>query len=399
VLFGFDTYAEHQADGDTDATRLVRLDPTSLREQLFSSLRLGDSTTGHVFSPDRRSLAFGAVNVRQVIVADLVDYRVAARITVAHAPAPDSGWPAEVFVVAWPRADRLVAYTQPFAAHTSAPARLVVVDPGARHVIRTAPLGGSVVATASLDDGRTVFVVAPTGRVGPARVVVVDPDGGARSIRLPEISAGFGNGSDEAPGFAVVGTVAYVLGSSNRIAQVDLDTGRVRDHAVPGLLAERLTDGPPLEPGSGGIMSNDERHVTSLGNGLLSVGGYDTRPARRGTENQSYVRSEQIVDTKSWVVRRTLRRVTDLVAANGLYYCWVGSGLFDSLTFVALRPDGTVAFRRTTPEAGWEISAGRLFETRGDAGDVELDPLTGRVVRRVSTPPTGSIDLVPWSRP
>jgi len=395
VLFGFDTYVDRQPD--VEGTRLVRLDPVSLRDEPFSSLKLGDTTTGHVLSPDRRSLALGAENDRDLVVVDLVGYRVAATVTVARPSA--SGWPTPVSVVSWPRADRLLAYTEPVAAHTSYPAQLVVVDPGQGRVVRADPLGGSVVATAAIGDGTAAFLVAPAGRVGTSRLVISDPDGNLRAVTLTGTAGGFGAGRDEEPGLAVAGAHAYVVGSSNSIADVDLGTGRVSYHAVPGLLADRVPDGPSTDPGSGGIMSNDSRTVASLGGGLLSVGGYTTRPAHGGTQNQSAVLSEQIIDTASWTVRRTLHDATRLLAAHGLYYCWVGSGLYTTSVFEALRPDGTVAFRRTTRDAGWEISAGRLFETQGDAGDVELDPLTGRVLRQVSTPQADPLDLLPWTRP
>lgn len=394
VLFGFDSYVDRSAD--VEGSRLVRLDPVTLRELMFSSLKLSDVTTGHVFSPNRKSMAFGTLNDRQVVVADLVDYQVAARFTVALPPPPDSGWPPEVSVVSWPRADRLLAYSEPIAAHQAYPARLVVIDPAGNRVLRTAPLGGSVVATAALPGDRTGFLVASVGRDAPAKLVIVEPDGGSRTVTLPETASGQG----VAPAIAVVGTDVYVVGNSNRIAQIDAGSGRVRYHAVPGLLSERLPDGPPLEPGSGGIMSTDERDAVSLGGGLLGVGGYQVRPARHGTENQNTLISEQIVDTKTWTVRRTLHRATRIVAADGLYYCWVGSSLFGSPVLVAMHPDGAVAFRRTNPNTDWEISAGRLFETRGNAGYVELDPLTGRVLRRVAIPAdVYPIDLVPWTAP
>jgi hypothetical protein len=393
VLFGFGDYE----DADANGTRMVRLDPVTLREQPFSTLKLGDSVSGHVFSPDRKSLAFGTVNDRHVVVADLVGYRVAARVDVGGPYS--SGWPVEVSVVAWPRADRLLAYTEQFAAHTSYPAQLVVVDPVGRRLIRTAALGGSVLATAVLDDGRAVFLIAPAAKVGLARLVVADPDGRLRWITLRETPAGFGPGRDETPALAVVGTAAYVVGNSERIAQVDLDTGLVRYRAVPGLLGERRADGSPVDPGSGGIMWSDERHIRSVGDGLLSVGGYDTRPAERATKDQYFARSEQIVDTASWTVRRTLHGVTDLVAAHGLYYCWSGSSPYGASNFVGLRPDGTVAFRRTTRDAAWEIVAGRVFENKDGTANVELDPLTGRVLRRVPASLPEPLDLVPWTRP
>ena len=391
VLFGFDSSVGEGAD--VEGTRLVRLDPVSLRPLVFSTLRLGDTTTGHVSSPDHNSLALGTMNDRQIVVVDLVGYRVAARYTVAR-PA-SFGWPPGVFAVAWPRADRLVAYTEPFAAHVAYPARLVVIDPAAHRVVRTEPLGGSVVATAALPGNRTGFLVAAVDRARPARLVIVEPDGRSRAVTLPETAAG----PSDAPAVAVVGEDVYVVGDSDRVAVVDPASGRVAYHAVPGLLADRVPDGPPVEPGSGGIMSADYRSAGSLGPGLLAVGGYQVRPARHATENQSTVLSEQIVDTKTWTVRRTLHGVVDVVAAHGLYYCWVGTALFRPSVLVALRPDGTVAFRRTTPDAGWQISAGRLFETRGDAGDRELDPLTGRVLHRVSLPGGDPVDLLPWTAP
>ncbi|MBV9098721.1 MAG: hypothetical protein JO079_11755 [Frankiaceae bacterium] len=401
ALFGFDTYVDQQPD--FEPTRLVRLDPVTLRDQPFSSLKLGDATSGHVFSPDRRSMAVGDVNDRRVVVIDLVGYRVAGSVTVTR-PSP-TGWSTPVQVVSWPRPDRLLVYTQPEAAHTSYPAQLIVVDPtGAGRVVRTEPLGGSVIASTGLDDGRAAFLVAPAGRVGKSRLVIADPDGNLHVIALPGTPGGFGtpdgyHGSAEDPGLAVVGGHAYVVGSTDRVADVDLGADRVRYHAVPGLMADHVPDGPPLDPGSGGIMTNDSRTVAALGGGLLSVTGYATRPAHGDTQNQSTVMSAQIVDTKTWQVRRTLHDVTQLVAAHGLYYCWLGSPSFSATVLEALRPDGRVAFRRTARDTGWEISAGRLFEWNGNPGYLELDPLTGRVLRHVAPTVDAPLDLVPWTRP
>jgi len=404
-LFGFDTY--YTAD-ESGLTRVVRLDPVTLREQPFGSLRLGDSVTGHVLSPDRTSLAFGGENDGEVIVADLVRYDVASRVNVVANPQPSDGPRISVFVAAWPRADRLLGYAEPIAAHVTYPARFVLVDLVTHRVSRSAPLGGWVVATAALGDGRAVFLVEPVGALGPARLVIADAEGRLRSTMLANtvpagVPAARGD-QDVEPGLAVVGDHIYVVGESDRIADIDASSGRLAYHRVRGLLSQQILDGPPVDPGSGGVMWMDSRTVGDAGDGLLYVAGGGVRPARHETQNQEFTLSAQLVDATSWTVRRTLRNATQVAAAHGLYYCWIGDDKFagNTETFVALRPDGAVAFRRTIPNGTWQISACRLFETTyvGDREvDVELDPLTGRVLRQVASLSSYALDLVSWTRP
>ena len=67
-LIAFDTY---MAPADAfEATRLVKLDPATLRPFAGRGLQLGDAASGSVLGPDRRTYAVGGVNYGEVLLVD-----------------------------------------------------------------------------------------------------------------------------------------------------------------------------------------------------------------------------------------------------------------------------------------------------------------------------------------
>jgi hypothetical protein len=110
---------------------------------------------------------------------------------------------------------------------------VVVVDPVARTVLHRQTLAGLALGAARAGD-RLLTLLAPSGRVGPAQLVVIDADGTVRTASLAPIEAGFGRpgpagaaGRQASPALTTDGTRAFVLGV-DRLAEVDLDSLAVR---------------------------------------------------------------------------------------------------------------------------------------------------------------------------
>jgi hypothetical protein len=116
-------------------------------------------------------------------------------------------------------------------------AEVVAVDPAARTVLHREKLQGLALGAVRAGD-RLLTLLAPSGRVGPARLAVIDADGTVRTTALRTIEAGFGRPAtpgrarrQASPGLATDGTRAFVLGV-DRLVEVDLESLAVRSERI-----------------------------------------------------------------------------------------------------------------------------------------------------------------------
>jgi hypothetical protein len=163
-----------------------------------------------------------------------------------------------------------------------ATAEVLVVDLAAGRLLARRSVVGTLLAAARLPDGM-VLLLGGDGSLGPARLLVVDGAGGARTVRLPAIAAGFlvpeerGPGVGAAwwqPGLAVdpVGRRAFVVGRGAPVAEVDLLDLGVRWHWLEGGRGPlaRLA-GWLLPAAEAKSLFGPVREAAWLGGGLLAV--------------------------------------------------------------------------------------------------------------------------------
>jgi hypothetical protein len=110
---------------------------------------------------------------------------------------------------------------------------VVVVDPAMRKVLRREKLQGLALGVVRAGD-RLLTLLAPTGRVGPAQLAVIDPEGTVRTAPLETIEAGFerpatpgGAGRQASPALTTDGSRAFVLGAES-VVEVELESLTVR---------------------------------------------------------------------------------------------------------------------------------------------------------------------------
>jgi hypothetical protein len=285
-----------------ESMALARLDPLTLVTRPGPWLSLGDRYNAWSFSPDRSKLVFGDTTRGELL---LVDARHMRRIALV-----DSFQTALVVATSWPADDRLYAVTESFTqindydTSCCGPAQLETVDPAARKILETRPLGGQVDGEVHAA-GELVLLLGPVNAVGPARLAVVGRDGGVRTFALDGVTAGqdpYAEGAIEhfsRPGLAVApdGSRAYVA-LPGRLVEVDLATGAASSHP--------LAPGRSLQKVEKGIPDGSWRTAAWARPGVLLVTGGDSH-ASISPDGQARVDSAPagavLVDTRDWSMR------------------------------------------------------------------------------------------------
>ena len=214
------------------------------------------------FSPTRALLAYSSCDDGTLAFVNARVMRAAGTMDVG-------GLAGQITQLTWLRADRLLAVVTRDGLST-----LAVVDPVKRKVVRRVELPGSVSGRAALRDGRVAYLVGHTGSFGPARVAVVDAEGGVQSATLDRITVGSvfdeeartPTGELREAGFAVDvdGDRAFVVSPAELlVAEVDLGTLAVGYHGTTRTLAKAI--------------SGPTRDALWLGDGILAVAGADFR--------------------------------------------------------------------------------------------------------------------------
>lgn len=404
----------YEPRGDFYASVLIRVDPITLQPLDRRGLRLGDAATSRVFSPDRRTLALGGTNFGQIVFVDLSRPTKTTRLTVA----PDAEKRGvEIEVRGWSRSARLVAVaTDDGAWWAPHPSRLLIVDPQRRRVVRRMSFRGTVISSVSLLDGTTALLVVnarfPT-------VVIVRPDGSIWRKQLRRLNLGGRDGvrvrgvyfePSRDPALATDGHARVFVAVSDRpIAEVRPHGNRVSYHTV-NLSHRYLSSPPPSEPGTGGVHLRFSASATWLDNYQLAIGGLDELPGRLsvGIGHGDRQRALEVVDTRTWKRTKTIpafscrrvRKLTLCAAATGGFPP-DGKGTRGP-SLVAYDLHWRRVYEKRSAQLWWSVSGGRLLAGSADGRTIsELDPETGRVIRRIRPGPIANdmwpFDLISWT--
>jgi hypothetical protein len=288
---------------------LVRADPLTLR-RVSRPLGVPRDAFGHAFSPDGAMLALGSSHGPAVSLTDLRLWRPLGSVELRGRGAARP--------LAWPEPSGLiVALSLPFPRHG-----IAVVDPTTGRTLVRRSWRGEGIAQAAGAFG-VVTVVSPPSRIGPARLVHVDPAGALRSVPLSRIRAGYarpqrrtGVSRSQVPGLAVDparGRAYVVAVRAPLVAEVGLASGRVAYHRLRGRApGDRHAAAVAAK---GGRFEAAHRVARWLGDGLIAISG-DDRSARPGRRTRVAPFGVRLIDTTRWTTSRLDARPTSIALAG-----------------------------------------------------------------------------------
>jgi len=307
---------------DGGARWLVRVGPVSLRPLPGRRMRLGRPLEAWALSPGGSRLAAVSDRASVLHVIDVERMRTLGRLRTRARGSPAA--------IVWPRPDRLwVVLARPGCCAVGS-TTVVAVDPIAEQVVARRRLAGGLVRVAGSPDG-PVLLLAPPAMIGPARLVTVDAAGAVEQMPLDGVSAGAmpteGVPSVErvrAPALAVDSgrRRAYVVSSRPYAVEIDLQSGRVRDHRLVARvsLLDRLRE--LLEPSAAASAQvGVVRRAAWIGEGRIGISGYDADVVWRAQGDVEAARRPaglHVIDTRDWSVRMLDERASSFVAAAGL---------------------------------------------------------------------------------
>jgi hypothetical protein len=288
-----------------DNTLLRRFSRSSLTPS-SQAVKLGHNGGAWSFSPDESLVALAGAAPLEIRIVDIRRMRLDEVLPLP----PDFARPPEepaVTSLAWPTERRILALVE-WGAWSHA---LVVIDPFERRIVSREAIEGTLVALARTNDG-LALLLAPLGRIGPARLLLVDSAGDQRSIALADVPAGVETIDPQrsAQGLAIpalavdpAGARALVLPAAGPLAEVDLASGRVRYHDVhePVSLLGRLRNW--LQPAAEAkTAEGPERQAVWVGEHLVALSGRDTHQTAKGDE-QTTPAGLALIDVRQWTKR------------------------------------------------------------------------------------------------
>ena len=212
--------------------RLYAVDPRTLRPRRDRSAPLAGHAFGWSFSPDRGRLAAGSDVTAELRLYDLERLRVLGDVELVK-----PGVHGLVYASTWASRSRVLAAVVTPGCCGLGDTLVSAVDADSRRVVWRRDLAGSLQAGAGYR-GSFVLVLGPKWSIGPSRLVLVDPDGRLRTLRLEQIRSGWqrsGGGSgfvshEWNPGLALdsVSGRAFVVQAGAPVAEVDLRRLSVR---------------------------------------------------------------------------------------------------------------------------------------------------------------------------
>ena len=285
--------------GEVQQPKLVWLDPYSLRQLKRGVVKL-PGAFAVVRSPSGVRAAAGSSGAGLTII-NVKRMKRVVQLALARRP----GW--SVHPISWPAADRILALEWNDRLGAQA---LLVVDPAARRVVRRIAFDG--LFTWARAGSGVVAVGGPAQSIGPARLIVVDRNGAARTVTLDRISAGAEQAGTEEepvhrmawPGLAVdpASRFGYVVGKAKLVAQVDLESLAVtyRELTPARSLARR-----------GKMATGWYREAVWVGDEQLAVSGREYDGLR------SEPAGIELVDLEAGSVTRLEGRATNVQMASG----------------------------------------------------------------------------------
>jgi hypothetical protein len=377
---------------DCVPTRLMRVDPATLRPKGGRTLRLKGYFKQPVRSPDAKTVALGG-SAGTILLADVSSMRRRSSIRIGS-PYEDTT------VVSWPAADRLVALDVSSDAHRVGLTKVVVVDPKRGDVVREARFPWwAAQGRGTTAAGRVATLIVSWQRLVPPRLVVVTADGTIEIVTLARLRAGVGYSHGEVVRFPALavdpqGERAFVINEGEPVAIVDLATLKVRYQRATGLSSPaRALAGPAHETGTSNPRSGPARSATWLGGGLIAISGSDsyTGQAGRWLGDSKAPAGLQILDTRSWRARTLDRRPSEFEWIRGRL---VATARAWNPRARRVRGDALVAYDRAgrvkyripgDRKAHWQAFDGRLFVDDGPSPLLAvLDARDGRKLGCVS---------------
>lgn len=373
-----------------NSSRLVWLDPATLRPLRRASVALPGGAWSPVFSPAGRYIAFGGLGSIGIRIVDLRHMRVTVRVAALRYSNR------RLVPLAWPERRRLLVLDSPQDARGS-PEALVAIDPVAGKVVaRTVRASTAKAWTNWVSTGRQLVALSQsTEEMGSARLVVFGPGGGILKATDVGIVAGVWlegpPGSRIAdPGLAVdPGRRRAFVVDPQTLAQVDLDTLDVsytRLTESRSLLSRLLGW---LEPAAQAkLASGFSRQATWLGNEMLAVSGA-TFGGARSTPAGLYV-----VDAKTGATRMLEPRASAQRFSQGLVLAFGASrdgatNIESGMGLAAYSREGVRLWNALGDEPVWlvETAAGYAYvptpEESFPPGLRVIDLATGAVIRTV----------------
>lgn len=338
-------------------------------------------------SPDGTTLALGADDRGYVQLIDLDRMESLGTVDVGG-----SGYFERLH---WVAPDLLLA------SISGLPSRAVALDPATQTILSEHELQGTVLSSRPVEGG-LVLLLAPSDRIGPARLAVFDGES-VRTADLREVRAGWEQESEgeteddyrarqSIPGLAVdpAGGRALVVPAGNRVAEVDLETLEVRYHDLsePVSLLGRLRDW--LEPAAHAkSVDGPERNAVWLPSGLVAVSG--SHYAADGDRMDITPAGLTLIDPSDWSVRR-LSDEANWVSTRGdalLASSWKENS--NEQTVAVFDTDGEERFSLARPAADLsQVSGGLLYVATEEGRRYELVDLeTGETVGQ-ATPKRGT---------
>jgi hypothetical protein len=302
----------------------------------------------------------------------------------------------------WANPHRIVALVQDCCTNTVS---IAVVDPGARRILSSVPLGGDAAVWTRAGD-RLLVLVTPTNVIGPAQLLVVDATGGVRTVKLDRVVAGrswpedhsSGLGTQQIPALAADPATgrAYVIQPDRPAAEIALDSLDVSYHDLaPASLAARLSAWLQPDAEAKG-MNGTAWNAVALGNGFVAVTGAVEHAVINGNteEMSSSPAGLAIVDVRNWTIRTLDRGADSVTATDGLLLVtgrtWTSTEQhMAGMGLAAYGSDTTLRFHLFAGDSAWvdQVWDGRAYvQLNGKTTVVEL--ATGRVVeQRTGTTP------------
>jgi DNA-binding beta-propeller fold protein YncE len=368
------------ATGIPEGSRIHWVDGRTLEPVDPRSVEIPFYTATVERSPDGSSLAVGGSETGDVQLVDLEEMRTVGAVAVEGA--------SHVERLNWVRPDLLLASLGGLTSQAAA------IDPVSGRVVAAHDLGGTTLYSQSTE-AAIVLLVAPSDRIGPARVVVFDGSE-PRSVELAEVKAGWEQVEDSeddyqarqsVPALAVdpAGTRALVIPAGNRVAEVDLETLTVAYHdlAEPVSLLGRLRDW--LEPpAQAKAIDGPDRNAVWLRSGLVAVSGANYSYSEDDGDMDITPAGVALIDPSDWTVSR-LSDEPSWVTLRGdslLASAWTVG--VDEQTLMVFDPDGTLRFSLAREGADLsQVSGDHLYVathegTRFEIVDLETGETVGR---------------------
>ena len=318
--------------------RLYAVDRRSLRPRRNRSVPVAGHVFGWSFSPERSRLAAGSDVTAELRLYDLERMRVLGDV-----PLVEPGGHGLVYASTWAGRSRVLTAVVSPGCCGLGDTIVSAVDADSRRVVWRRDLAGSLQAGASYRGG-FALVLGPKWAIGPSRLVLVQPNGRLRTLRLEQIRSGWqrSGGGDRFvshqlnPGLALdpASGRAFVVQAGAPVAEVDLHRRSVRYHqlAEPISLLGRLHDW--LEPrAEAKAMAGPDRHAVWLGNGRLAVTGVDYQASVDSHGHQQELDKPaglKLIDTRNWSVRTLDHTTSSLTFSGGILFTF-GTG-WDSRT-------------------------------------------------------------------